>query len=134
MRTKLFIPVVVAILSAAALLGAACSDDGGDSGGSQPTTEGQGSVSGPTSAGAIVPNMLLTFEGVQYRLVQILQADLIDGSGFTQAGQASQLDVDGDPTVYTRGGDDGAVYTFFPATGSGEEALPGSWYRWEREG
>ena len=75
----------------------------------------------------------MTFEGNQYRLVQVLQADQTDGSAFTQVGQASQSDAEGDRTVYTRQGDDSAVYTFLAGTGSGEDARPDLWYRWEPE-
>ena len=75
----------------------------------------------------------MTFEGNQYRLVQVLQADQTDGSAFTEVGQASQSDAEGDRTVYTRQGDDSSVYTFFEGTGSGEDAPPDSWYRWERQ-
>ena len=132
MRAKLFVLLMLSVFSAAALLGAACS--GGNSGfaSGQPAAEGQGTVSGPNSVGAIVPNSLMTFQGNQYRLVQVLQADQIDGSAFTEVGQASQSDAEGDRTVYTLQGDDSAVYTFLAGTGSGEDALPGLWYRWER--
>jgi hypothetical protein len=75
----------------------------------------------------------MTFDGSQYRLVQVLQADQVDSSAFTQVGQASQSDAPGDRTVYTRQGDDGAVYTFLAGTGSGQDATPGLWYRWEPE-
>ena len=131
MRAKLFVLLMLSVLSAAALLGAACSSDKNDSASGQPAAEGQGTVSGPNSPGGLVPNFLMTFQGTQYRLVQVLQADQSDGSAFTQVGQASQSDAPGDPTVYTRPGDDGAVYTFLAGTGSGEDAQPGLWYRWE---
>jgi len=131
MRANLFVLLMLSVFSVAALLGAACSDDDGDAANGQPAAENQGTVSGPTSAGAIVPNTFLTFESDQYRLVEILQADLIDDSWFTEAGEASESDVEGDPTLYTRQGDDGAVYTFLAGAGSGEDALPDIWYRWE---
>ena len=130
MRAKLIGLLMVSVFAVAALAGAACSDDDGDSANGQD----QGTVSGPSSTGAIVPNTFLTFEGDQYRLVEILQANLIDDSGFTEAGEASDLDVEGDMTVYTRAGDDGSVYTLFQGTGEGEDALPDSWYRWEPAG
>jgi hypothetical protein len=135
MRTKLFIPVVVAILSVAALMGAACSDDDGDSDSAQPAAEGQEAVSGPgsDSTSAIVIETFLTFEGSQYRLEDIFQADLID-SEFNEAGEASEFELDGDSTVYIREGDEDAVYTFWEGAGEGEEAFLDSWYRWEREG
>jgi hypothetical protein len=133
MRAKLIALLTVSVFAVAALAGAACSDDDGDSGNGGPTTEDQGTVSGPSSSGAIVPNTFLTFEGDQYRLTEILQADLIDDSGFTEAGEASESDVEGDTTVYTRESDDSSVYTFFEGTGEGEDALPDSWYRWAAE-
>ena len=133
MRAKPIFLLMLSVFSAAALLGAACSDDDGDAANGRPAAEDQGTVSGPGLAGAIVPNTFLTFEGAQYRLVEILQADLIDDSGFSEAGEASESDVEGDPTVYTREGDDGSVYTFFASTGAGEDALPDSWYRWAAE-
>jgi len=131
MRAKLFVLLMLSVLSAAALLGAACSSDNNNSASDQPAAEGQGTVTGPNSPGGLVPNFLMTFQGTQYRLVQVLQADQTDGSAFTQVGQASQSDAPGDPTVYTRQGDDGAVYTFLAGTGSGADAQPGIWYRWE---
>jgi hypothetical protein len=131
MRAKPIVLLMLLVLSAAALLGAACSDDDDDSAEGQPTTEAPGTVSGPNSSGAIVPNTFLTFEGAQYRLAEILQSDLIDDSGFTEAGEASESDVEGDPTVYTREGDDSSAYTFFAGAGEGEDALLDSWYRWE---
>jgi hypothetical protein len=131
MRAKLFVLLMVCVLSAVALLGAACSGGSSGSASSPPTAEGQGTVSGPNSPGGLVPNFLMTFQGTQYRLVQVLQADQTDDSAFTQVGQASQSDAPGDPTVYTRQGDDGAVYTFLAGTGSGADAQPGIWYRWE---
>jgi len=133
MRTKVFVLLTLSVLSVAALLGAGCSGGDNKATSGQPATEGQGTVSGPNSPGAIVPNFLMTFEGNQYRLVQVLQADQTDGSAFTPVGQASQSDAPGDTTVYTRQGDDGAVYTFLAGTGSGADAQPGVWYRWEPE-
>jgi hypothetical protein len=132
MRTKVFVLLMLSVLSAAALLGAGCSGGHNDAASGQPAAEGQGTVSGPNSPGAIVPNFLMTFEGNQYRLVQVLQADQTDGSAFTPVGQASQSDAGGDLTVYTRQGDDSSVYTHFKGTSGGEDAAPESWYRWER--
>jgi len=135
MRTKLFVLLMVCVLSAVALLGAACSGSGSGSAASAPTAEGQGTVSGPNSPGApgaIVPNFLMTFQGVGYRLTQVLQADQVDGSAFTAIGQASQMDAPGDPTVYTRQGDENSVYTFFKGTGEAADGPQDSWYRWER--
>ena len=135
MRTKLFVLLMVSVLSGMALLGAACSGSGSGSTASAPTAEGQGTVSGPNSPGApgaIVPNFLMTFQGVGYRLTQVLQADQVDGSAFTAIGQASQMDAPGDPTVYTRQGDENSVYTFFKGTGEAADGPQDSWYRWER--
>jgi hypothetical protein len=122
---------MLSVLSAAVVLGAACSDDDGDSNSAQPAAEGEEAVSGlgPGSTTGMVIEAFLTFEGAQYRLEDIFQADLID-SEFNEAGEASQFELDGDPTVYIREGDEDAIYTFWEGAGEGEEASLDSWYRW----
>ena len=133
MRRKLFVLGVLSVLSIAALFGAACSDDDGDSDSAQPAAAGEEAVSGPGSGSTtgMVIEAFLTFEGARYRLEDIYQADFID-SEFNEAGEASEFELDGDPTVYIREGDEDAVYTFWEETGEGEEASLDSWYRWVR--
>jgi hypothetical protein len=60
-----------------------------------------------------VPNTLLTFDGARYRLSDIQQADLIDSGEFERIGAATDADIDyeGELAVYSRAGDDGAVWT-----------------------
>ena len=131
MRAKPIVLLMLLVLSAAALLGAACSDDDGESNSAQPAAEGEEAVSGlgSGSTSAMVIETFLTFEGARYRLEDIYQADLID-SEFNEAGEASEFELDGDPTVYIREGDEEAVYTFWEGTGEGDEAFLDSWYRW----
>jgi hypothetical protein len=127
--------VIVSVLALGALAGAAC---GGDdrvvtTASPAPVHATQTGSSEPISAGAIVPNTFLTYEGKQYRLSDILQANLIDSSEFAQVGQASHADVASDLTVFSRAGDATSVYTFWQGSGSGESAIPDSWYRWNPE-
>ncbi|MEX0684060.1 MAG: hypothetical protein WD904_10900 [Dehalococcoidia bacterium] len=125
------LPLAVIALLAIGMTGAAaCGDDDDDGATQQPTAEDQDSVAGP-GAGAIVPNTFLTHEGAQYRLSDILQADLEDESQFSEVGEATEADVDGDLTVFTKDGDAESVYTFWQGSGSGDTATPDSWYRWE---
>lgn len=129
MRVKFFSLLALASILALSLAFVACGDDD--------TVDGDSAVvddddtSGADSAGAIVPNTFLTYDGAQYRLADILQADLEDESEFAEAGEATAADVDGDLTVYSREGDDSSVFTFFEGSGEGESATPDNWYRWE---
>lgn len=129
MRKRLLVLGMLSVLSVAALLGAACSDDDSDSNSAEPAAEDPGPVTVPGSSMGMVVEAFLTFEGAQYRLEDIFQADLID-SAFAELGEASQFELDGDPTIYRREGDEGAVYTFWEGSGEGEEASLDSWYRW----
>ncbi len=130
MRTRLLGLGLLAIVIGVAVFALACgSDDDAAPAGDQQSS-GDESNSVGDLAGAIVPDTFLTYDGQQYELKEILQADMVDQSEFTEAGEASEIDVDGDPTVYTREGDDGSVYTFFEGAGSGEAATPDNWYRW----
>lgn len=127
-----------AILAGLALLAGACGDDD-DSVGSQPpeppatVSDAGGSV---PSSGSVAPNTFLTFDGRQYRLVELMQADLIDDSAFEEVGEATDADIDQeDLTVYRRSNDPDAVYTY--AEGMESEAVgegvPALWYRWTIE-
>lgn len=131
MRIKILGFAAIASVLAISLIAAACGngDDAAPSNGNQ--TAGDGANSVGDALGAIVPGTFLTYNGQQYELKGILQADLVDGSEFAQAGEASAMDVDGDAAVYTRAGDNTSVYTFFAGSGSGEQAIPDNWYKWE---
>jgi hypothetical protein len=131
MRTKFLSLVVIGLLAMGLTAAVACGD-GDDDTAEQPTAEDQDTVSGP-GAGAIVPDTFLTYDGAQYRLAEILQADLEDESQFSEVGEATEADVDGDLTVFTKEGDAEAVYTFWEGSGSGDTAIPDSWYRWQQE-
>ena len=123
-------PLVVASL---ALLAAACNGDGGGPAASNDKDSGPADA-GPSSSGAIVADTFLTFDGKQYELRDVLQADLISDE-FTEIGAASEADIDyvGELKVYTRAGDGSAVYTYSDAVdGEGEEGdTPATWAKWE---
>lgn len=114
-----------------ALLASACNDGGGGPAASNDKDSGPADT-GPSSSGAIAPDTFLTFDGKQYELRDVLQADLISDE-FTVVGVASQADIEGDLTVYTRAADDAAVYTYSPVVdGEGEEGgTPATWAQWE---
>ena len=116
-----------------ALLAAACNGGGGESAASDDKDTGPAD-GGPSSSGAIVPDTFLTFDGGQYELTDVLQADLISDE-LTEVGVASEADIDyeGQLKVYTRAGDDAAVYTYSAAVdGEGEEGdTPATWAKWE---
>lgn len=139
LKNRLVLGGAAIIVSVAVLAGACGGDDGG--GGDQPANaEPSPTVSAAggsvPSSGSIVPNTFLTFEGQQYRLVELLQADLIDESGFEEAGEATEADIDQeDLTVYRKSGDADAVYTYAPAIESEVvgEGVPAFWYRWSLE-
>ncbi len=99
-----------------------------DAPGEEPSGEGM------TSSGFVAPNVFMTFEEQRYQLRDVLQADLISDE-FTEIGAASEADIDfdGDFTVYSRQGDDAAVYTYSPAVDGGSEEgdVPALWNRWE---
>lgn len=136
MRTRIFGLTGIAILTAVAAIGFAC---GGSE--SPPAASGTPATSTPIatqpdhpshdSSGAIVPNTFLTYGGKRYRLADMIQANLTDGSAFSAVGKASQADIDGDRTVFNRSADPISVYTFWRGSGSGEAAIPDMWYKWE---
>ena len=127
----LFLPLLA--VASLALLAAACNGDGGGPAASNLKDSGAADT-GPSSSGAIVAETFLTFDGKQYELREILQADLI-GDEFAEIGVASDADIDyeGDLKVYTRSGDDVAVYTYSSAVDvDGEEGdTPATWAQWE---
>lgn len=125
------------------IVGAACGNDGdsaAERGSGQPTVAPAG---GGVSSSSVAADTFLTFEGQRYRLVDLEQANLVDDSDFEQIGAASDADIDqADLTVYSRTGDDVAIYTYAseqPEPGEvaaveGEDATtPALWYRWAPE-
>lgn len=135
----------VAVVVGAAALAVACGDDDDDGGAATgsptavatPTASPDGGASGSVpSVGSVAPNTFLTYEGERYRLVELLQADLVDESAFEEAGEATEIDIDQeDLMVYTKADDPDAVYTFSPGTESDQvgEGIPALWYRWSLE-
>ena len=121
------------VVASLALLAAACNGGGGGPAASNDKDSGPAGT-GPSSSGAIVADTFLTFQGQRYELRDILQADLVTDE-FTQVGAASEADIDyvGELKVYTRAGDDAAVYTYSDAVdGEGEEGdTPATWAKWE---
>lgn len=108
MRTRLlFIPL--AVVTALALVAAACGGDS-DSGDVERAAD-----EGPQSLGSMAADIFLTFDGQRYRLMVTRQAGLIDDE-FTEIGVATDADIDfeGELLVFSREGDDQAVYTFSP--------------------
>jgi hypothetical protein len=114
-------------VAAAAVAFTACADgDRGDS------PDGDGGVA--AIGGAVAPNTFMTFNGRDYRLVEVLQANLIKTADFEAIGAATEMDVDADDsTVYRRQGDAQHVYTFTKGTGSGNSATPDTWLQWRLE-
>jgi len=121
------------LLGTAVLAGAlalvACGDDAAN--GDEASGGDGGSV--PVS-GVVAPDTFMTFEGRSYRLVEVLQANLLDSDEFEAAGAATEIDIDAaDMTVYERDGDAEHLYTFSQASGAGESAVPAVWLRWKIE-
>ena len=85
-----------------------------------------------SSGGMVVPNTFMTYEGKQYRLVEVLQANLINEQAFREIGSTRQADIDFTESlvVFRRDGDSGGLYTFSKGQGTGEEAVPATWLRW----
>lgn len=137
MRRRLLSIVGLGVLLVGALAFTACGDDD-DAPDATPTpaTAGDDESGDSVSSGSILADTFLSYEGRQYQLTEILQADLIEGgdAGFSEVGEATEADVDGDLTVYTREGDSINVYTFWAGSGEGEAATLDSWYRWEPVG
>lgn len=133
LRSRVAIAAAAALVSLAVFAGACGSDDDEPAQPSPTSPPAGGSV---PSTGSVAPNTFLTFEGAQYRLVELLQADLVDDSAFEEVGEATAIDIDQeDLTVYRRAGDGSAVYTFSPGTESEVvgEGIPALWYRWSPE-
>ena len=127
-----------AILASLAVLAGACGSDDDDSDNSRTEPSATVSDAGGSvpSSGSVAPNTFLTFNEQQYRLVELMQADLIDDSGFEEVGEASDADIDQeDLTVYRKSNDPDAVYTYAEGTESEAvgEGIPALWYRWTLE-
>ncbi len=109
---------------------------------------------GAAGTGMIVPNLWLTFDGVEYNAVEILGVPTSDGpivccgtpisfDDVVGVGGATQHNPDGDSLVDVFRLKDGTttdLYTFHPAEtaqGSGDpggiEAVPATWTRWTAE-
>lgn len=127
-----------AILASLAILAGGCGNDDDSDGGQpteRPTTVSDAGGSVP-SIGSVAPNTFLTFDGKRYRLVELMQADLIDDAGFEEVGEATDADVDQeDLTVYRTSDDSDSVFTFSKGRESEEvgEDIPAFWYRWALE-
>lgn len=135
--------VCVAALAAAIFILASACGDGGEK--ERSTSTVQPTANGPSgvSSSSVAPNTFLTYEGRRYRLVDLEQANLVDEGEFEQIGVASDADIDQAVlAVYSRIGDDEALYTYAPeqpeptevAAVEGEDATtPALWYRWVPE-
>lgn len=125
----------IGLLAGLAIVLAAC---GGGSGEEAATaTPGDG---GGVGLGSVAPDTFLTFQGARYRLVDLLQANLVETTSFEAIGRATQADIDqADLTVYRRTGDAEAVYTYAATASPGDASsaaeedgatTPALWYRW----
>lgn len=128
---KRWMVLLAGLLAALALAAAACGDDDAPPAGASndPAVSGlDGSVS---PGGMINPNTFLEYGGKRYELINIVQADFLERSEFTEAGTASDIDIDSDGpvTVYMRAGDEVGVWTYSPDVEDG----PGLWFHWELE-
>lgn len=85
-----------------------------------------------SSSGMVVPNTFMTFEGKRYRLVEVLQANLIDEKAFRKVRATQQADIDfaGSLDVFRRDGEPVGLYTFSKGQGTGEAAVAPTWLRW----
>ena len=73
----------VAVIASLALFAGACGDDDGDDiEPVEPSPTVSAAGASVPSSGSVAPNTFLTFDGQRYRLVELLQADLIDDSVF----------------------------------------------------
>lgn len=70
-------------------------------------------------------------DGEKYELKETLQAGPPRRTEFTEVGEASEIDVDSDPTVYTSTGDGTSGYMFSEGSGSGEQATLDNRYKRE---
>ena len=91
--------------------------------------EDTGAVS---SGGMVAPNTFMTYEGKRYRLVEVLQANLIDEKPFRKVGTTTQADIEfaGSMDVFRRTGEPAELYTFSKGQGAGAAAIPATWLRW----
>ncbi|GAB4333394.1 MAG: hypothetical protein Kow0010_19750 [Dehalococcoidia bacterium] len=129
--------LVVGLLAAFALVAAACGDDDSPPAetSNDPAVSGLDGGSVSPGGGMIAPNTFLEYAGRRYQLVNMVQADFLDRTEFTEAGVATDIDIDADGpvTVYTRAGDETGVWTYAESV-DGETGTPGLWFHWELEG
>lgn len=95
-------------------------------------TKSEGNSGGITSGAMVVPNTFMTYDGRKYRLVEVLQANLLDDKAFQKVGTTQQADIEftGSLDVFRRDGDASGRYTLSKGQGSGEAAVPATWLRW----
>ena len=113
--------LMVGAVALLASLAVACSDD-------DDTPVSGETASGSVSGGMIRPNTFMTYDGQRYELVNMLFESMVSASEFQEAGELSEADIDtkGDMRVFTRTGDEGAVYTYSaPSADDG-----GLWLAW----
>lgn len=77
----------------------------------------------------------MIYDGKGFRLVDLLQADLVPGSEFQQVSRTDKADIEfsGRLDVYRRAKDAEAIYTLSKGSGTGEQAIPNLWLRWIAE-
>ena len=138
MLSKTFLHISLSV--AAALTIAASVACGGGGPGDKASRDGAAGGEQPVvslGGAQTVPNTLMTFDGARYRLSDIQQADLMGGAEFERIGAATDADIayEGELTVYSRSGDDRAVWTRMEAREGAEgEGTPAMWYRWAPDG
>jgi hypothetical protein len=136
LKNRLALVGAVLIVPLAILAGACGNDNGSQGSPVEPTATVADAGASVPSSGSVAPNTFLTFEGRRYRLMELLQVDLIDESAFEGAGVATEADIDQeDLTVYRKADDPSAVYTYSRGSDSEEvgEGIPALWYRWSQE-
>jgi hypothetical protein len=119
--------LIAGAVTALALFAVGC---GGDDPPEVSVPKSDSEVVSPGGGALVVPNTFLTYEGEQYELIQLLQADFEDESEFKTIGEATDADIDfeGKLAVYERENDSDAVYTLSPST----EDDVAFWLRWRR--
>lgn len=135
-RNRVGLTAGAILASLAVFVGACGSDDDAPSDRPQASETTSDPGASVPSSGSVAPNTFLTYDGQRYRLVELMQADLIDDGGFQEVGEATDADIDQeDLTVYRKGDDPDAVYTYAEGTESEAvgEGIPALWYRWELE-
>jgi len=124
--------VVLFVLLSLSLVATACGGDG-----SEPSPADNGNPPGlpANSSGAVAPDTFMTFDGQRYQLRDVLTDPNIAAAEFSEIGAASAADVEheGDLKVFSRQGEDSAVFTYSAPVEAAdpEYSTPAIWYRWE---